>query len=63
MLTDNLMIGQKIIGVDKNVKVKKITYRENISGYKTYNITVPGNNNYIVNGVVVHNALLKPGIQ
>ena len=51
-----LNVGDEIIGINGNVKITSIINRPEIENYKTYNLSIEGYHNYIVDGVVVHNA-------
>ena len=50
-----LEIGDTIIGYEENVTVVSIEQRPEVENYPTYNLTIEGYHNYIVEGVVVHN--------
>ncbi len=50
-----LEVGDILIGYEENVKIVSIETRADIPNYNTYNLSVEGYHNYIVNGVVAHN--------
>lgn len=58
--TEDLKVGQKLIGINGLATIEKIEKRKNPKGFDVYNITVPVNQTYIANGYVAHNAALKP---
>ena len=51
-----LEIGDTLVGYEENVTVVSIEQRPEVENYYTYNLSVEGYHNYIVEGVVVHNA-------
>ena len=51
-----LQIGDTLIGYNSNVKITSIEQRNPIDNYDTYNLEIEDNHNYIVNGIVAHNA-------
>ena len=51
-----LELSDTLIGYGNDVIINSIEQREPIENYDTYNLTVNNFHNYIVNGVVVHNA-------
>jgi hypothetical protein len=51
-----LKVGDVLVGYDENVTIVSIEIRPAIENYDTYNLSIDGYHNYIVNGVVVHNA-------
>ena len=55
-----LEVGDTLVGFGDNVTILSIEEREHIENYNTYNLSIEGHHNYIVEGVVVHNALV-PG--
>ena len=55
-----LEIGDTLIGYGENVTVIDIEEREHIPNYKTYNLSIEGYHNYVVEGVVAHNAVGCP---
>ena len=50
-----LEVGDTLIGYSENVTVVSIEQRPEIENYDTYNLSIDGYHNYIVNGIVVHN--------
>lgn len=50
-----LEVGDTLVGYGENVTIVSIEEREEVSDYKTYNLTVEDTHNYIVEGVVAHN--------
>jgi intein/homing endonuclease len=54
-----LEIGDTLVGYEENVTVVSIEQRPEVENYYTYNLSVEGYHNYIVEGVVVHNAGCK----
>lgn len=52
-----LEVGDTIVGYEENVTIVSIEEREDIDNYNTYNLTIENTHNYIVEGVVVHNAI------
>ena len=52
-----LKVGDILIGYDENVSIVSIEARPDINNYDTYNLSVEGHHNYIVNGIVAHNAV------
>ena len=53
---EKLKVGDILVGYDSNVAITSIEIRKPIENYDTYNLEVEGNHNYIVNGIVAHNA-------
>ena len=51
-----LKIGDELIGYNGNVTIVSIEKRQEIENYNTYNLTIDGYHNYIVEGIVAHNA-------
>ena len=51
-----LEVGDTIVGYGDNVTVVSIEQRPEVDNYYTYNLSVEGYHNYIVEGIVVHNA-------
>ena len=51
-----LEVGDTIVGYGDNVTVVSIEQRPEVENYYTYNLSVEGYHNYIVEGIVVHNA-------
>jgi hypothetical protein len=51
-----LEVGDVLVGYEEDVTVISIESREHIENYDTYNLSIVGCPNYIVHGVVVHNA-------
>ena len=51
-----LKIGDVLVGIDGNPTIVSIESRADIENYTTYNLSVENTHNYIVEGVVVHNA-------
>ena len=51
-----LQIGDVLVGVNDFPTVIEIINRETPANYNTYNLTIEKNHNYIVNGIVAHNA-------
>ena len=51
-----LEVGDTLVGYEENVSIVSIEEREDIANYNTYNLSVENTHNYIVEGVVVHNA-------
>ena len=62
-LVDLLKEGDTLIGYEGNVRIISIEQREEIENYDTYNLKIEGYHNYIVNGIVVHNAVDECFIQ
>ena len=58
-----LEIGDVLVGYNGNVTVVSIEQRPDIENYDTYNLSVDGYHNYIVDGIVVHNAPIKCGAE
>lgn len=54
--TTLLEIGDTLVGYGENVTVVDVEEREHIPNYKTYNLSIEGYHNYIVEGIVAHNA-------
>lgn len=54
--TTLLEVGDTLIGYGENVTVIDVEEREHIPNYKTYNLSIEGYHNYIVEGIVAHNA-------
>ena len=55
-----LRVGDTLVGYKENVAVISIEERPEIENYNTYNLAIEGYHNYIVNGIVVHNAVEEP---
>lgn len=51
-----LNVGDELVGYTDNVTIKSIEQRKDIENHNTYNLTIEDTHNYIVEGVVVHNA-------
>ena len=51
-----LEVGDILVCYGENVTIISIETRPEIENYDTYNLSIDGYHNYIVNGVVVHNA-------
>lgn len=51
-----LKVGDTLVGYDENATIISIEKRPEIENYDTYNLSIDGYNNYIVNSIVVHNA-------
>lgn len=51
-----LEVGDELIGITQNLKIESIEIRPEIENYDTYNLAMPTYHNYIINGIVVHNA-------
>ena len=51
-----LEVGDTLVGYEENVTIVSIETRPEIDNYDTYNLSINGFHNYIVNGIVVHNA-------
>ncbi len=54
-----LEVGDTLVGYEENVTIISIEEREPIANYDTYNLSIEGYHNYIVEGVVAHNASCK----
>ena len=54
-----LEVGDILVGYSENPYIVSIETRPDIENYDTYNLTVEGHHNYIVNGIVAHNAGCK----
>ena len=54
-----LEVGDTIVGYGENVTVVSVEQRPEVDNYYTYNLSVEGYHNYIVEGIVVHNAGCK----
>ncbi len=52
-----LNVGDTLVGYKENVTVVSIEEREPIENYDTYNLSIEGYHNYIVEGIVAHNAV------
>ena len=50
-----LEVGDTLVGYGEDVTIVSIEEREEISDYKTYNLSVEGYHNYVVEGIVAHN--------
>ena len=50
-----LEVGDTLVGYGENVTIVSVEEREEVSDYKTYNLSVEGYHNYVVEGVVAHN--------
>ena len=55
-----LKVGDTLVGYEENVTIVSIEKREHIENYNTYNLTIENTHNYIVEGVVAHNAISCP---
>ena len=55
-----LKVGDILVGYEENVNIVSIEKREHIENYNTYNLTIENTHNYIVEGVVAHNATSCP---
>ena len=55
-IVELLEVGNTLVGYDGNVTIVSIETRPDVENYDTYNLSIDGYHNYIVNGVVVHNA-------
>ena len=55
-----LKVGDTLVGYEENVTIVSIDKREHIENYNTYNLTIENTHNYIVEGVVAHNAVSCP---
>ena len=55
MKVEMIEVGDTLIGYEENVTIVSIETRPEIENYDTYNFSVEGFHNYIVNGVVAHN--------
>jgi len=54
---EKLKVGDRLVGYDENVTIVSIEQRPEIENYDTYNLSIDGEyHNYIVEGIVVHNA-------
>ena len=51
-----LEIGDTLIGYKENATIVSITPRAFVENYDTYNLAIENNHNYIVDGIVAHNA-------
>ena len=51
-----LKVGDTLVGYEKNVTIVSIEQRPEVENYDTYNLSIDGYHNYIVEGIVVHNA-------
>ena len=51
-----LKVGDELVGYSGNVTIVSVENRPHIENYNTYNLSIEGYHNYIVNGIVVHNA-------
>ena len=56
MEVELLEVGDTLIGYDENATIVSIETRPEIENYDTYNFSVEGFHNYIVDGVVAHNS-------
>ena len=54
-----LKIGDILVGYDENLEIINIESRPYIENYTTYNLDVEDNDNYVVEGIVAHNAACK----
>ena len=54
-----LEVGDILVGHKENVSIISIETRPDIENYDTYNLDIQGYDNYIVNGIVAHNAGCK----
>ena len=52
---EELKVGDTIVGYEENVTIVSIEQRPEVEDYYTYNLTIEGYHNYIVEGIVVHN--------
>lgn len=55
-----LKVGDTLVGYEENVTIVSVEKREHIENYNTYNLTIENTHNYIVEGVVAHNATSCP---
>lgn len=55
-----LKVGDTLVGYEENVTIVSIEKREHIENYNTYNLTIENTHNYIVEGIVAHNAVSCP---
>ena len=53
---EKLKVGDTLVGYNSNVTITSIEERAPIENYDTYNLEIEDNHNYIVNGIVAHNA-------
>ena len=51
-----LEIGDTLVGYKENAKVVSVDARPEVENYPTYNLSIDGYHNYIVDGIVAHNA-------
>ena len=51
-----LEVGDTLVGYDENVTIVSIEQRPEVENYYTYNLSVEGHHNYIVNGIIAHNS-------
>ena len=51
-----LEVGDMLVCYGENATIVSVETRPEIENYDTYNLSIDGYHNYIVNGVVVHNA-------
>lgn len=54
-----LKIGDILVGYDENLEIIDIESRPYVENYTTYNLDVEDNDNYVVDGIVAHNAACK----
>jgi intein/homing endonuclease len=52
-----LEVGDTLVGFDEEVTILSIEDREHIENYTTYNLSIENTHNYIVEGIVAHNAV------
>ena len=52
-----LEVGDTLVGFDEEVTILSIEEREHIENYTTYNLSIENTHNYIVEGIVAHNAV------
>ena len=50
-----LEVGDTLVGYGEDVTIVAIEQREEVENYKTYNLSVEGYHNYVVEGIVAHN--------
>ena len=56
-----LEVGDTLVGYEENVTVVSIEQRPEVENYYTYNLSVEGYHNYIVEGIVAHNVKVCNG--
>ena len=52
-----LEVGDTLVGIDENSTIVSIEQRPEVEDYTTYNLSVENTHNYIVEGIVAHNAI------